>query len=418
MAVVAWLLFLLSCSIAGHATPTSSFSSLAAGWQEERVGEKSSGKAWIYHGCSKTPSLVRSAGIRCNDELDEVLVKRTSSRLPLHRPWLTQRPTAVLQTGPPTHLPLGAPSAPHVFEGPDLSMSTPLHVPPYIPPTKGSSAPHLEPGSLSKRPFDINRRPRGSLKNDSVLKARAARESRARTMQKIKDGVLVNRLKPNGSPYTITTKDELQAYHRAHATKSRNKRTEEAKVKMYQRKAEGRRLANAKREAQREAQREGRIWQGSPVRKRGRPRRNWEQEQMEAEEARQHALADARREEAMQRAVDVPSAPSGTQGEGTSRLRTPETSSSLWPVPPSSLPKAAHYQLAAGRTSPSPDLELSLTAPSSTFAQWRPPRQATPPPARTREEEWLRLTLAPPDQHAPPGEDDRLRLALAPPRYD
>lgn len=413
MAVVACVLLLLSCSIAGRATPTPS---LATGWQEGDIGEKAAAEmTWLYEDRNKTPPVARASGIGGTDGLDEVLIKRTSGS-PWHRPGLAHKQGTGLQPVPPT-IPPGAPPAPHVLRAdntrwPALSSATPSQIS-----AVGPSAPHTEPESSTKQPDKaFKRHPYGSLRNNPALRAQAKREYRARLIEKIKKGERINRTKPGGGKYTVTTFDDYQASRTAQSKRAWSNLTEEGKAKTYERRNKDGRRVRAKRRAQRKAQLEGRSWEGSPVRKPGRPRRNWEQEQAAAEEdVHQHEPANARMEEATQRVVDVPNASPTTVWP-----RPPEPSSGSWPVL-ESLPRASHHQFARVSSSPPLDLHLSLSAPGSSTSGQRPtqaPRQSAPPPAKTLQEQRLRLTLAPPGEHDPSGEIDRLRLTFAPPRHD
>ena len=416
MAAVTCLLLLLSYSVARQITPSAL--SLVTGWQDGQIGATDTGKRWLYDDFKKTPPLVRSPGIRGNDELDEVLVRRTSSRSPSHRRWSAHLQSTGLQQAPPSQM--GALPAPH-FQGgdhsrlPALGMVTPS---PF--PADGPVAPHIEPRSSSKRPHKPDRRPYGSLTNNPALKAQADRKRHALAVQRIKDGEQTSRMKPDGTELPATTLEDYQARTRANSKRWFSSLTKERKAKLNQRRNERRKRATARRRAQRE----GGSWQGPPVRKPGRPRRNWEQEQARAEEGRQHAPTDARMERATQRA------PPGAQGSGTLRRWTTEPSSGSWSVTASPIPEATHHRFAPGPSSSKLDLRLLLSVPgSSTSEQRHAPQQAAPPAAETRVEERLRLDRAPPVATAreeerlrltlaPPGEHDGLRLTLAPPKYD
>ena len=353
-----------------------------------------------------------------------MLVKRTSSSSPSHRPWLPHLQGNGLQAVSPGPIPPIAPPAPHILGGPDhrhlpsLSTANPSHVPAGGPSVDGSLAPHTEPASSSMAHYKAFRRPRGSLTNNSDLKKQAHREDQARYIQRIRAGVQMKK-KTAGGPRVPLTAEEYQAVTRSGSRRIWSNRSKESKAKIYQRVNESSRRVRAKRKAQRQAQLEGRAWEGSPVRKPGRPRQYWdqeqEQEQVGAQEVRQPVLAETRTEKAPQHAVDVPHIPPGTHG-GTLRLGAPASSSVSWPVTQSPFHGTSHQQFAPGPPSPLLVLRLPLSAPdSSPFGHrqtTRTPRQVAPPAARSREEERLQLTLA------PPGEHDRLGLTLAPPWHD
>ena len=366
MAVVACLLLLLLCSIAGQATPTKFF---ATGVQAVQVGEKGTGTTWLHDDRSKTPSAMR--GI---EELGEVLSKRTSGT-PWHRPWLAPLQDTGVQQVPPSHM--GAPPAQYVQGGNWRGLST---VTPLQNPAVGPSAPHTEAGSSSKQPNKASKRHWGSLSKHPALQARAKRDIQARMMQRIRDGERINSRKRDGSEYDLKTFEEYQASQKAGWARRWRDLNDEDRAKINQRKNENARRLRAKRKAQREAEREGRIWQGSPIR-RGRPRqyRDEEEEQAQAEADKVHSHE--------------------------------------------SVNGASHQPFAPGTSSSSLDLDLSLSAPgSSTPGQrqtTRAPQRAAPPfAASTRDEKRLRRTLAPPGQHDPPGKNDKLRLTIAPPRHD
>ena len=374
MAVVACLLLLLSCSIAGQAMPTSS-SPLA----------------------NKTPSAMHGTA-----ELDSVLVKRTSSRSPSHRHGSRHVRGTRLQpasSSPPTPHVLVAADHRHQT---DLSMATPSQVP-----AVGPSAPHHKQGNLNMMSYKVGRRPRGSLTNNPTLKAQAAQENRLRMMAKIKSGVLVNKTKPDGSKYAIATFEEYKRYNRDSTRESRSRLTIEQKARLNQKQNERKRRDYAKRKAQRDAQLKEGGRQGSPLRQQGRSQQ--EQERAGPVEARQHASVLS----SMEGEGSAEHAPPDFHGSDTLRLRKPEStsaSSSLLPF----LLGAQHRPVSPG-PSLSLDLRLSLpTSGSSTSGQGetRPSRPAAPPTAGTVDQERLRLSLAPPGQH------DRLRLTLAPPRHD
>ena len=392
---------LLRCSFAA---PTSS---LAAGRQDGKIGGKATGKALLCNQCSEIPSAIRGT-----DELDVVLDKRTS-RSPSHHRLSPPLQSNGLQQALTAHpIPL-APFEPHVQGGPDLRTVTPPHVPANDHSTDGYNAAHHEPGSSSVVHYKVGRRPRGSLQNDRSLKAKARRENHARTLQRIKDGVLVGRKKPDGSRYAVTNMDEYHARKRESTRRSRSKQTKEAKARIAQQTNENAKRLRAKRKAQREAEQEGRSWQGSPVRKPGRPRKYWddEQEQAQVEAVRQHEPTHLAVEEAPQRAMDVTHAPPAALSP-----RPPESSSVSWPVL-ESLPRASFQRSAPGSVSSMLHLGLSLSAPGSSTSGQRQMTDALPA-ARTREEEVLPHTFAPPGQHDSSSEHDRLRLTLAPPKND
>ena len=399
MAAVACLLLWLSCSIAGQATPTSS-SSLAMDWQTIQGSEKATGHAWPYNDRIKTSPVMGDTA-----ELDEVLVKRTS-RSPSYRRWSPPAQGTGMHTSPPTYFYPGAPVPPHILGGDHsrwlgLSTATPSQLPEDAP-----LAPHSEAGSSSMWPNKAKRRPPGTLKSNPALKAQANRDSHTKYTESIRTGERANRTKPDGSKYEISTVEEFLARKRANARRSYHNLKGENRTRYIQKGTERRRRARERQKAQQE----GRIWQGSPVRKPGRPRRNWEQEQAGAQEARQHAPAQMAVEEAVQPAV-LP----GQHGSGTLRLSTPESlagSSSLHAF----LHGSPRQVFPAGPFSSSPDLRLSLSAPGSSPSELRhathAPQQGASLPPRTREEDRLGLTLAPPGEHV------GLRLTLAQPRYD
>ena len=384
MAIVACFLLLLSCSIAGQATPTSSLA---------------------------TQPAAHSPGIRDPHELDEMLVKRTSGS-PSHRRSSPHLQGNGLQPVSPSPTPPTAPPAQHILVAadhlrrPDLSSATPLQVP-----ADARPAPHAEPERSSRRSFNVNKRPRGSLTDKPALQAEAKREYRVKMMESIKNGERINKTKPGGGKYTITTLDEYQASRTATNKRTWSNLTPEGKAKNYERRNKRKREVRAKRRAQRKAQREGRSWEGSPVRKQGRPRRNWEQEQAGSQEGRQHVPSDTTMEKATQRVVDVPNASPITVWP-----RPPEPSSGSRPVP-GSISRASHHPIVRASSPPPVDDFLSLSTPGSSKAwQKRPPRQVAPPAAGAREEKRLRLTLAPPGEHDKL--QDRLQLTLAPPESE
>ena len=303
-----------------------------------------------------------------------------------------------------------APASPNVLGGPDLSTAGPSQVP-----ADGPSTSRSQPASSSMEYYKIDKRPYGSLRKNPALKAEADREKQKRYMQRIKDGVLKDKLKPDGSPYAAPSFEEYQARRRARYKQRMSSLTEEARVKMNQEKNERSREAKARRKAQQKAQEEGRTWQGSPVQPLGRPEQNWGQEHVGpgSEEVPQHVLADARMEEATPHRAP-PSRPC------PARLRSRKEaaaagSSSLTPF--AFFPEAPPQRFAPGTSLSQQDPGLSLSAPSSSSIRQRQTAPAQPA-ARTRGEDWLRLALAPPGQEDPSDENDRLRLTLAPPRHD
>ena len=401
MASVACLLLLLSCRIAGQAIPPSF---LATGWQDKQggqIGVEATSKGCLDNVCNKPPSAMHVAG-----KPDEMLVKRTSHSSS-HRP----RSPCQQRTGGrpvlPNHISPVAPSARHIQGGdhsgwPALSTSTSSHTP-----AVGPSAPSTEPGSASKQQDKPKRRPHRSLKNNPALRAEAERDRRALAMKRIKSGERINKTKPGGGKYTITTFDDFQASQTARNKRTWSNLTPEAKAKNYERRNKRKREVRAKIKAQQIAQREGRSWEGSPLRKPGRPRRNWDQEQAGTKQGRPHVPSDTRMEEATQRVVGGPDARPATVWS-----RPLESSSGSWPVL-ESLSGASHHPFARGSSSPTLDFGLSLSAPGASKSwQKRPSPQLAPTAEGPREEKRLRPTLAPPGQH------DRLRLTLAQPRHN
>ena len=361
MAVLACLFLLLSCGIAAQATPTLSLATPPAG-------------------CC-----------RGTDELDEILVKRTSGSSS-HRPLLRHLQGPVPQSTGLQSLPLT-----HIHPGAALRTAASFQVP-----ADGHSAPNTAPESSSKRPEKAKRRPYGSLKNNAALRAKAGRASQARMMQRIKNGERVNQRKLDGSKYALESFEDYQRSQSAHAARRWRNFNDDDKAKYYQRRNESARRVRAKRKAQREAEREGRIWQASPVRKRGRPRKYWDDELEQAkagvDDVRLHEPADTRMGDKTQHAVQVTHASSTTVWP---RLTEASSGSSSLPA---SLSGALHQFFPPGPSSSSLDHGLSLWTPgSSTSGQrqtTRAPRRVEPPPAaRTWEEKRLRLTLAPPGQH-------------------
>ena len=271
-----------------------------------------------------------------------------------------------------------------------MSTATPSHVPASGPSIDGPCAPQHEPASSGKVHYKVGRHPKGTLKNNPALKAQVNRLNQVRIRQMIKDGELIDKRRRDGSKYTISSLEEYQARTRSSARRYRRRKTEENRAKVYQQKNESARRVRAKRKAQREAEREGRIWQGSPIRQ-GRPRQYWDQAQPAAEEGGRQVPADTRMEGGTQHAVDVPHAPPTMLSP-----RLPESSSSFWPVL-DPLHGALHHRFGPGASSLKLDLDLSLSTPGSISGQ----REAThapqaAPPAATREEDKLRLTLAQP----------------------
>ena len=396
MVVVACLLLLLSCSTAGQAYPLSSH---AAGWQDVQAGEKAVDKVW--------PPLTRSARIRGTAEPDEVLVKRTS-RSPSHHRSLPPLHGTERQPVPPSHVPPTVPPAPIVRGGPP-SLNT---APPSSAPAIGPSAPHEESGSSSKRPTKANRRPRGSLTNNRALKALADREKQNRMMDKIKSGELIDKTRSNGKKYARTSIEEHRAYKREHARRSRSKLTPEQRATVNQQQTERRR----QRKALQKAQLEGLTSQGPPSGSRRNREKEQEQPQVGPQEGRQHEPFDQRMEEATLREVEAPPATTTPMSP-----RPPESSSGFWAEPTHPHLEAVHHRFEPGPSSPSLNLDLSLSAPGSSTSGQRQAssssRQDVPPPARTLEEQRIRLTIAPSGQHNPPDEHDKLRFTLASPRH-
>ena len=397
MAAVAHLFLLLCCGITGHAAPTSS---LAPGWQDKPVVGIATCKGWFYDDCYETPFVMRGT-----DEPDEVLVKRTSKSHSHHRPSHRLQSTG-MHSVPPNNHPPGAAPVPHILGGPVLSTATPSPVP-----AGGPSAPS-EPGSKG------GRRPYKSLKNNPALQAEAQRQYKNRMVEKIISGELIDKKKADGSEYTVKTHKELRAYRRLQNSHFLSKFTPEQKAERSRQSYQRSKQNKAKREAQQKAQEEGRPWQGSPVRKPGRPRKYEDQEPKQAggQDARQQQPTHLGVEDATQQAMKSLHAPLGSQGPVRSRLRTSESSSGSWSMSESP-PEASYHQFAPQPSSPQFDLDLSLSAPGSSSTERRQATHA-PPAARTREEERLRPNLAPPSQHDQPGEHDRLQLSLAPPKSD
>ena len=406
MKIVVCLLLLLSCSIAGQALPTSS---LATDWQNGQIGGKAEGQGWSYNDRTKIPLLIRSAGGRSTAEPSETLVKRTSgSPSPLR--WSHRRRRTDWQPVPPSPVHPAAPLAPDIVGG---STATPPHFP-----ADGPSVPHTEPESSSKQPNKAKRRPPGTLKNNPALKAQANRERHDLNVQRILNGEPGNITKARGGKNAITTREEYRARKRANSKRFWRSHTKEEKVVLNKERTERYRQVRERKKAEQE----GRIWHGPPARKRGRPRRNWEQEQEQAgpEEARQDAHADTRMEEATQHGEDGGHAPPGAHGPPAPlRQNTPELSSRFFTVAHVAhevLPEATHQSFPLGPSSPSPNLRLSMSTHGwftsgqgqTTHAQ----RQAAPQATSARVDESLALMLAPPAQL------DGLRLTLAPPKHD
>ena len=321
---------------------------------------------------------------------DELLIKRTSSSSshrgrPPHPQGIGRKP------GWSHHIAPGAPW-PHVPGDPDHSMARPSHVPADAP-----VVPHTDLASSSKRP-------NGSIENNRALTTQAEGESRDRTMARVLAGEDVPKPGPGRPRSVFRTPEETRAVRREEKKRWFDSLTPDRKAKVRARNA----AQAAKSRARRKAWLRGSP--GPPYQKPSREAKKWEEW---AEQTRQHALVDARIEGARQRALPA------VQGPATMRPTTPESSSGSWSVPASPLPEATNHRFAPGPSSSTLDF-LSLSAPgSSTSGQkqiLRAPRQAASLAApRTREEERLRLTLAPPGQH---DEEDRLRLTLAPPRHD
>ena len=384
MVVVACVLLLFSCSIASQARLTSS---LAAGWQDGQVVRKTN-KVWLYNDRNKTPPWLRSSGRRgtAQPEPEEMLVKRTSGSSS-HRRLLLHLQSTSLRPEPPNHIHPGALPAPVSLGGgwPGLSTAAPSHGP-----AEGPSVPHTEPGSSSKQPNKAKRRPYGSLASNPALKKQANRERQASAMQRIKNGERVNKTKPDGTKYKVSTFDEYQFYNRDHSRRFRSNLPEEKRVGLNQQRSERKRRAREAKKAQLEGER---------------PQQ--EQEKAGAEALTPSAILGA---STQRTPPDVP-------GPATLPLRTPASSAGSSFRPVFSFPPAVpHHRFAPEPSSPSLKLGLSLSAPGSSSSGQRQttdaPQQAAPPPARTLEEQRLQFTLAPPGQH------DRLRLTLAQPRHN
>ena len=386
MTVVACLLLLLSSSIAGQAATTAS---LATGWHDEQMDRRSISQTWLYNERNKSASAMRTTA-----ELEETLVERTSSSSSQRRRLPRLQDTSPQQV-PPHHLIPGE-EASSILGGPDLNIAAPLHVPAEAP-----VAPHTDLGSSSKRPYKANRRPRGSLKNNSALKTKAEQEKKARMMQRIRSGERVNRTKPDGSNYSITTIEQYRAKRNAYQSSRRLKMklAKEEKANEDHEKRERSRRDEATQKEQQQAQLQGRPLQGPPA-QRGRSWRYEEQEQereqARLEEVRQHEPSHLDGEPQYS-AEDGRYAPHGADESNMLTLTTPEMSSSSWTVPDESLPKATHQFFPPRPSLRTPDLGLSLSVPgSSTSGQMT----HVPPAASTREEKRLRLTLSPPEEHS------------------
>ena len=176
---------------------------------------------------------------------------------------------------------------------------------------------------------------------------------------------------------------------------------------MYQKKNEKRRKDRAERREQ---------LQGSSRHEPPFEPRDGEQEQRGAQDTRQHAPADTTMGEAEQGAMDGPLSHPSTHGRAKSRLRMAESPSGSSTMHAFTFPPGLPHPLfPPGPSSSQLDLSLSLSAPDLSTSVQREtsvPRQAAPPSAAPWDDERLRLTLAPPDQH------DRLRLTLAQPRHE
>ena len=376
MAVIAFILLLLSCSIAGQATPTSSPAPRPA---------------------------ARSTGIRGTAERDEMLVKRTSgSSSHRRRRWSPHLQGSVLQQEPPIRNSPGAPPAPQPVVGNRADW----------PPLSRPAPPHIPAGELSAAPTEVHepysmlhRRPYRSLKENPDAKLAANRESQARTMARLKSGYRTIRPKLGASKYAVTTYGEHLARRRENSRRLKSNLTEEEKKKRNEKRNESARLYRAKKKAQREAQLEGGSGQGTSVRKSGEPLQSGEQEQARAAQVRSHTSSDTRIEEAMQHSVGAPHAPPTT----------------VWQRPPGSasgfasvldpLHGALRQRFGPGTSSSQHDLDLSLSAPGPTTIRQKQTTHARPA-ARKQEEDRLGLTLA------PPGEHDRLRLTIGPPGHE
>ena len=384
MAVILGLLLLLSCSIAEQASPSSS---LATGWQDEHFGGKPNGKGWLYNDSNESSPLARSAGLRGTAELPEMLVKRTSGS-PSNRRLPSHLQNTGLQQVTPSHIQSGTPPAPDARAD---STATSSHVPADAP-----VASHTESGSSSKQPNKINRRPPGSLKDNMGLKAH---------VQRIKDGEQIDKTKPGGAKNALSMREKSLARNRANSQRFWRSRTKDERKVLNRQRTERYRRAKEKKKAEQE----GRSWQEPPRRKAGRPRRNLAGTE-----------ADTRVEEVTQHAVDVFRGPLGTQEPATSRLRTPESSSSSSTAPDTSFPKATYTFFPPRPASPQQDLRSLPSTPESSTSTQRQigaSQQAALPSASTMEAERLRLALAPPQADLP-DEHDRLRLTLGPPKHD
>ena len=363
MAGIACLVLLLTWRIVGQATPTSALA---------------------------TAQVAHSSGIDRNAEPGYLLVKRTSSRPPSPLRWSLRRQRTVRQPVPPSPIHSAASHAPHILAGadrrllPDMSTATPSQAP-----AVGHSAPHTEARSSTAVYYKVKRRPHGSLKNNPVLKAQAAREYKERTMQRINDGVLIDKTRPDGSKYFVTMFDNSQAYNREITRRYRSKQTDEQKAKQNQKRRERRRRVRAEENAQLE----GGSKLGYPLQK-----PSWtEQEVGQAgeEEVRRHVVSPL----AMEGRGSTQHASHNVQGPGMLRLRTSESSLGSSPLYAS---PASTYHHFLPPSSSRLDLDLSLSAPGSSNSNSgqrhtaHAPQQAEPPAARTSKDEELQLALAPP----------------------
>ena len=400
MAVVVCLLLLLSYSIAGQARPSAL--SLTTGRQNKRIDEKATGKPWLYSDGSKILPAIHGTV-----EPDEVLVKRTSSRSPSSRRWSPHGQGTGLQPVPPNNIYPGAPFVPLILGGdhsrwPGLSTAPPSQVPGDAP-----VATHTEPGSSSKQPAKANRRPYRSLKNDPIAKAKAHQESNARNRAKKKRTALMvlGKLK-----YATASKEDITAVRTGRTQRWLSSLTAEEKLDWIKRRNESSRRCKERKRAKLR----GNNSPGPPLRKHGRKAVDWDQRRAMLEKARLDGHADTRMEEATQNAVDVPHASPGAHGSGALKLRTAASSSGSLFVPEQDI-EASYHRFMPGPLSPPLNHGLLLTAPGSSTSAQRQTQalpQAAPLLARTMEEERLRLTLAPPDEH------DWLELTLAPPRQN
>ena len=386
MAVVACLFFLLPSNVTPFAL------SLATGRQDEGAAdaEKATSKGLLYDDRrNKTPLLARLTGIRGTSERDGVLVKRTSSRSSSHRRWSPHLQDNGLQQVLPNHLHTVVPPAQGVLGGDRAGLSTATTS--YIP-ADGPFAPHTEGESSSKQP------------DKAALHAEPNQESTVRTTV----GDLAGQHSPKKRVFKTSEKTRA-------ARRERNKRWKEGLTPERMVEFNERHVANAQRFQQRQRARRMGL-PGPPLQRTYRDARRWKK-QVGAQGVRQPASAETRMEEATQRAVDVTHAPSGTPQQAMLRLRTFESSSGSRSRPAFPFRGAIDgHRFAPAPSSLPLDLDLSLSAPGSSSSGQRQttdaPRPAALPPARTLEEQRLRLTLAPPGQH------DRPRLTLAPPKHE